>query len=48
MTDAPSTFTHVTAEKLGNILAPLALELFVDDSRVAGNEFEEMLDTLVL
>jgi len=44
LTGAPSTFTHVTVEKLGDILAPLALELFVDDGRMAGNEFDEMLD----
>jgi len=44
LTGAPSTFAHVTAEKLGDILAPLELELFVDDGGMAGNEFNEMLD----
>jgi hypothetical protein len=28
LTGAPSTFAHVTAEKLGDVLATLALELF--------------------
>ena len=31
LTGVPSTFAHITAEKLGDILALLALELFVDD-----------------
>ena len=44
LTGTPSTFAHVTAKNLGDILAPLALELFVDDGGMAGNEFDEMLD----
>jgi hypothetical protein len=43
LTGAPSTFAHITAEKLGDILATLELELFVDDRGMAGNDFEEML-----
>jgi hypothetical protein len=43
LTGAPSTFAHVTAEKLGDVLATLALELFVDDGGMAGDSFDEML-----
>jgi hypothetical protein len=44
LTGTPSTFAHVTAEKLGNMLATLALELFVDDGGMAGDDFNEMMD----
>jgi hypothetical protein len=44
LTGAPSTFAHVTAEKLGNLLPTLALELFVDDGGMAGDDFNEMMD----
>ena len=43
LTGAPSTFAHVTGEKLGDTLADLALELFVDNGGMAGDDFEEML-----
>ena len=43
LTGAPSTFAHVTAEKLGDVLTALALELFVDDGGMAGDDFDEML-----
>ena len=43
LTGAPSTFAYITAEKLGDVLAALALELFVDDGGMAGDDFDEML-----
>lgn len=48
LTGAPSTFAHVTADKLGDLLASLELELFVDDGGMAGDEFEEMLGHTVV
>jgi hypothetical protein len=44
LTGAPSTFAHVTAEKLGDILLALQLELFVDDGGMAGDNFDDMMD----
>src|SRR5882762_5174435 len=43
LTGAPSTFAYITAEKLGDVLAALALELFVNDGGMAGDDFDEML-----
>ena len=43
LTGAPSTFAHVTAQSLRDILATLQLELFVDDGGMAGDDFDEML-----
>jgi hypothetical protein len=43
LTSAPSTFAHITADKLGDVLATLALELFMDDGGMAGDNFNEML-----
>jgi hypothetical protein len=36
LTGALSTFAYITAEKLGDVLAALALELFVDDGGNGG------------
>ena len=44
LTGAPSTFGRVTANKLGDILAPLAIELLVDDGGMAGDDFDTMLN----
>jgi RNase H-like domain found in reverse transcriptase/Reverse transcriptase (RNA-dependent DNA polymerase) len=44
LTGAPSTFAHVTAQALGDILTKLQLELFVDDGGMAGDDFEDMLE----
>lgn len=44
LTGAPSTFAHVTAEKLGDMLARLEIELLVDDGGMAGDNFEDMLE----
>jgi hypothetical protein len=44
LTGAPTTFVHVTAEKLGDLLPKLNAELLVDDGGMAGDNFKEMLD----
>jgi hypothetical protein len=44
LTGAPTTFTHVTAEKLGDMLPKLNIELLVDDGGMAGDCFEDVLD----
>ena len=41
---APTTFAHVVAEKLGDLLPKLNIELLVDDGGMAGDGFEEMMD----
>jgi len=41
---APATFAHVTAEKLGDLLPKLGIELLVDDGGMAGDDFENMMD----
>ena len=43
LTDAPSTFAHVTADKLGDLLAKLEIELLVDDGGMAGDDFKDMM-----
>lgn len=44
LTGAPSTFAHVTADKLGDLLAKLEIELLVDDGGMAGNKFDNMMN----
>ena len=44
LTGAPATFGHVTADKLGDLLAPLAIELLVNDGGMAGDDFDNMMD----
>jgi len=44
LTGAPATFAYVTADKLGDLLAKLEIELLVDDGGMAGDEFESLLD----
>jgi len=46
LTDAPTTFAHVTAEKLGDLLPKLNIELLVDDGGMAGDNFENHLDCI--
>lgn len=43
LTGAPSTFAHVTANRLGDLLAKLQIELLVDDGGMAGDEFNNMM-----
>jgi len=43
ITGAPSTFAYYTAEKLGDQLPKLGIELFVDDGGMAGDEFGDMM-----
>ena len=44
LTGTPATFAHITAEKLGDLLPKLKIELLVDDGRMVGNDFEDMMD----
>jgi hypothetical protein len=44
LTGAPSTFAHITAKKLGDLLLQLEIELLVDDGGMAGDDFEDMMD----
>ena len=44
LTGAPTTFAHITAEKLGDILPKLNIELLVDDGGMAGDCFDNLLD----
>jgi len=43
LTGAPSTFAHITANKLGDLLAKLEIELLIDYGGMAGNNFEGMM-----
>lgn len=43
LTGAPATFAQVTADRLGDLLAKLEIELLVDDRGMAGNNFDSML-----
>ena len=45
LTGAPTTFAHVTAEKLGDILPKLNIELLIDDGGMAGDCFEDLLNS---
>src|SRR5882762_7043546 len=44
LTGAPTTFGYVTADKLGDLLPKLNIELLVDDGGMAGDHFEDLLD----
>jgi hypothetical protein len=44
LTGAPATFAHVTAEKLGDLLPKLKIELLVDDGGMAGDKFNSMME----
>jgi len=44
LTGAPTTFAHIVASKLGDLLPKLGIELLVDDGGMAGDDFESMLD----
>jgi RNase H-like domain found in reverse transcriptase len=44
LTGAPTTFAHVTAEKLSDILPKLDIELLVNNGGMAGDNFEDLLN----
>ena len=44
LTGAPSTFAHVTANKLGDLLVKLEIELLVNDGGMAGDDFDNMMN----
>src|ERR1700683_5297178 len=44
LTGAPTTFTHVTVQKLGDLLSKLNIELLVNDGGMAGDSFEDLLN----
>lgn len=44
LTGAPSTFAHVTADKLGDLLAKLEIELLVDDGGMVGDDFDSLME----
>ena len=44
LTGAPTTFAHITVEKLSDILPKLNVELLIDDGGMAGDYFEDLLD----
>ena len=46
LTGAPSTFGHMTATRMYELIMQEILELFVDDRGTAANSFEEMLEKL--
>ena len=46
LTGAPSTFAHVTATNLSDLLADETMELLVDDGGTAADEYEEMMTKL--
>ena len=46
LTGAPSTFAHMTATHLHDLLNNSIMELFVDDGGAAANTFEDMLSKL--
>ena len=45
LTGAPSTFAQMMARALGDLTGTL-FELFIDDGRMAGDEFEDMLSKM--
>jgi hypothetical protein len=47
LTGTPSMFAHVTADKIGNFLAKLEIELLIDDGGMAGDNFEDMMACLL-
>ena len=44
LTGSPSTFHTVTSENLGDLLPKIRMELIVNDSRIVGNEFNDMME----
>ena len=46
LTGAPSTFAHMTAKQLHDLLVEEILELFIDDGGTAADTFKEMMDKL--
>lgn len=46
LTGAPSTFAHLTATHLHDLLSDGTMELFVDDGATAGDDFEQKLARL--
>ena len=46
LTGAPSTFAHMTATHLHDLLNDGVMELFVDDGGAAADTFEDMLSKL--
>lgn len=43
LTGAPATFSYVITDKLGDLLVKLEIKLLVDDSGMAGDNFEGMM-----
>ena len=43
LTGAPATFSYVIADKLGDLLAKLEIELLIDDGGMVGDNFEGMM-----
>ena len=48
LTGSLSTFHYVTTENLGDLLPRIGMELLVDDSGMAGNEFRDMMECTYL
>lgn len=46
LTGAPSTFAHMTATRMHDLIATEIMELFVDDGGTAADTFEEMMEKL--
>jgi hypothetical protein len=46
LTGAPSTFAHMTATPMHDLLTNEVMELFVDDGGMAADSFEEMMTKL--
>ena len=46
LTGAPSTFAHMTATRMYELIVKEILEIFVDDGGTAADTFEEMIDKL--
>jgi hypothetical protein len=46
LTGAPSTFGHMTATRMHELIADGTMELFVDDGGAAANTFKEMMEKL--
>jgi hypothetical protein len=44
LTGVPATFAHIVAEKLGELLPRLGIELLGDDGGMAGDDFNSMLN----
>ena len=46
LTGAPSTFAHMTATRMHELIVKEVMEIFDDDGGTAANTFEEMMDKL--